>query len=356
MEKMAPFLDSTTLQGDRAALKERLHRDGYLFIRDLLPKNDILRVHRRLLEKASKGGWLDPTTPLEAGIANQEAACKDPEKTYMKVFPHLWNDEELHKLRTHPQVLDFFDFIFGEPTLVHPSFVQRNIFPQGPNFDFTTRPHQDKPNIGGGTNYALWAPLGDCPVAKGSLAIAAGSHKFGVLDIKVSSGAGGMEIAVPVPGKWMTGSFRAGDALIFCDETVHQATPNQTTEIRQSFDARYQPASRAISENQLSPYPGCGSWEEVYGDWKSKDQQYYWKKFDLNLVPLDRSVYAARDQMAFRMAENGEIECRDTLLRIVQRDEDARKVKRAQSLLVQLDGDSKSELLPRSQTSERVTG
>ena len=340
MQQMSPFLDSSCLKEDGAAMMERLDRDGYLFVQELLPRQDVLRVQRRLLQKAFKGGWLDPTTPFEAGIANNEAACKDPEETYMEVFPNLWKDEELHRLRTHPRVLELFDTIFGEQTLVHPTFVQRNIFPQRSGFDFTTRPHQDKPNIGGDTNYAMWAPLGDCPVEKGSLAIAAGSHKYGVLDIKVSSGAGGMEIAVPIPGKWMTGPFSAGDVLIFSDETVHQAIPNQTLEIRQSFDARYQPASHTICENQLSPYPGCGSWEEVYADWDSKDQQYYWEKFYLKTAPLDRSFYETRDQMAFIMAENGQVECRDTLLRIVQRDQNPEKIKKAQCLLDQLDSSS----------------
>ena len=116
--------------------------------------------------------------------------------------------------------------------------------------------------------------------------------------------------------------------------------PNQTLEIRQSFDARYQPASHTICENQLMPYPGCGSWKEVYENWDSTDQQYYWEEFDLKTAPLDRSVYEARDQMAFTMAENGEVECRDTLLRIVQRDKNPGKIKRAQALLLKLNGAS----------------
>ena len=340
MQKMAPFLDSTPIRNDGPALKTRLERDGYLFIRQLLPKKAVLKVRSRLLETAAAGGWLDKSTPIEAGVANQAAACKDPEGPYMKVFRNLWRDEELHRLTTHSNVISFFDSIFGEPTLTHPQFVQRNIFPQRTNFDFTTRPHQDKPNIGGDTNYALWVPIGDCPVEKGSLAIAAGSHKSGILDIKVSSGAGGMEIAVPVPGEWVTGSFDAGDALIFSDQTVHQAMPNLTPELRQSFDARYQPATHAICENELTPYAGCGSWEEIYSTWKATDQQYYWEKFDLKTVPLDRSYYEARDQMAFAMAENGEIECRDALLRIVQRDLNPEKIRKAHALLVQLDGGS----------------
>lgn len=344
MQEMAPFLDSTPIRDDGLALKKRLERDGYLFIRQLLPNNAVLKVRNRLLEKAAEGGWLDKSSPIEASVANQTAACKDPENPYMKVFRNIWRDEELHRLTTHSNIISFFDSIFGEPTLTHPGFVQRNIFPQQTNFDFTTRPHQDRPNIGGDTNYALWVPIGDCPVEKGSLAIATGSHKYGILDIKVSSGAGGMEIAGPIPGKWVTGSFDAGDALIFSDQTVHQATPNQTRELRQSFDARYQPATHAISENELIPYAGCGSWEEIYATWESTDQQYYWEAFDLKTVPLDLSYYETRDQMAFAMAENGEIESRDTLLRIVQRDLNPEKIRKAQALLVQLDSLSKPSI------------
>jgi len=340
MQKMAPFTDSTAIRADGPALKKRLDRDGYLFIRQLLPKKAVLNVRNRLLEKAAAGGWLDDNAPIDAGIANGAAACKDPEEPYMRVFRNLWRDEELHRLRTHPDVISFFDSIFGEPTLAHPTFVQRNIFPQRTDFDFTTRPHQDKPNIGGDTNYALWAPIGDCPIEKGSLAIASGSHKSGTLDIKVSSGAGGMEIAGTIPGKWVTGPFDAGDVLIFCDEAVHQAVPNHTKELRQSFDARYQPASHTICDNQLIPYPGCGSWEEVYHDWKSRDEQYYWHKFNLKTMPLDRSYYEMRDQLAFKMAEKGETECRDALLRIVQRDSDPEKIRKAQGFLSQLDSNT----------------
>ena len=83
----------------------------------------------------------------------------------------------------------------------------------------------------------MWAPIGDCPIDKGPLAIASGSHKHGVLDTQVGTGAGGMDIAVKIPGSRVTGAFKAGDVLIFSDTTVHKALPNKSNEIRQSFDA-----------------------------------------------------------------------------------------------------------------------
>jgi hypothetical protein len=125
--------------------------------------------------------------------------------------------------------------------------------------------------------------------------------------------------------------------LIFNDQTVHKAMPNRTNELRQSFDARYQPATHAIADNQLTPYDGCGSWDEIYAKWDSADQQYYWKNFDLKIIPLDRSYWEARDKMAFEMAGNGDIKARDALLRIVQRDKNPGKIKKAQQLLIELD-------------------
>ncbi|HEY4041093.1 MAG TPA: phytanoyl-CoA dioxygenase family protein [Rhodopila sp.] len=309
-----------------------MDRDGYLFIRGLLPARTIHAVRERLLAKAAAGGWLDAD-----GLANQDAACKDPEDRYMRVFRSLWVDEELHRLRIHPIVTDLFTRIFGEPALAHPMFVQRNIFPQADGFDFTTGAHQDRVHIGGATSYAMWMPLGDCPREKGALAVAAGSHTQGILETKVGSGAGGMDIAVPVPGTWMTGGFAAGDALIFQDVTVHKALPNRTDEIRMSFDARFQPLSQPIADVNMVPYAGCGTWEDVYAGWERSDGQYYWKDLALNVVPLDRSHYERRDALAFEMAERGEREARDALLRIIQRDRSEAKRARAEKLLERLD-------------------
>jgi ectoine hydroxylase-related dioxygenase (phytanoyl-CoA dioxygenase family) len=146
----------------------------------------------------------------------------------MSVFRGLWSDEALHRLRIDPRVIALFDRIFGERALAHPMFVQRNIFPQSDGFDFTTGIHQDRVHIGGTTSYAMWMPLGDCPREMGTLAVAAGSHATGILPTKVGSGARGMDIAVPIPGTWVTDDFEAGDALIFQDVTVHKALPNRT--------------------------------------------------------------------------------------------------------------------------------
>ncbi len=337
MTEIGTFIDSTELAEDGPALAARLADDGYLFLRGVLPARDVMAVRARILDLAARGGWLAPDRPVADGIARMSAACKDPEPDFLRVYEPMWKDEALHRLRIHPDVTALFDRIFSEPALTHPMFVLRNIFPSRENFDFTTRMHQDKVHIGGATNHAMWVPLGDCSREKGALAVAAGSHKAGVLDFEVGAGAGGMSLVGPIPGTWVSGDFEAGDVLIFSDTTVHQALPNRTKEIRLSFDARYQPASQVIAERELKTYADMYTWEETYEGWESTEGQYYWRALEPRIIPFDNSYYDRRDDMAFEMAERGEMAARDALLRIIQRDADAAKRARAEVLLAHLD-------------------
>jgi hypothetical protein len=106
-----------------------------------------------------------------------------------------------------------------------------------------------------------------------------------------------------------------------------------------SFDARFQPLSQPIADVNLRTYSGCGAWEDIYATWERPDDQFYWKDLALQSVPLDRSHYDRRDAMAFDMAERGDKDARDAILRIVQRDPDATKRARAERLLERLDTD-----------------
>lgn len=333
------FLDSTGLLMDGAALAGRMERDGYLFIRGLLPREEVLALRRQFLELADRGGWIDRDQPLEAGIVNPAKACKDPEPRYVESFRPMWKLEALHRLKHHPNVVRVYERMFGEPVLVHPLLVARNIFPQTGSFDFTTGSHQDRIHVGTGRSYAVWIPLGDCPMTKGGLTIAAGSHTQGVREFALAATAGGLEIVDPLEGTWVSGDFRTGDAVLFSDLTVHKALPNRSRELRQSFDARYQRLSDPIAQLNCDTYANLFAWDEVYADWKADDLKYYWRAQGATIVPYDRQYYDRRDALAFDLAEKGDRIARDTLLRIVQRDGNAAKRDRASKLLERLDAE-----------------
>ena len=333
---MQSFLDSTDLVADPAALNERLATEGYLFVRGLLPRAAVLDVRRECRAVAATGGWLDSTHPVDDGVANPDAACTDPEPRYVEVFRRLYVLEALHALKHHPAIVGFFERLFGEPVLVHPLFVMRNIFPQRP--ESTTPAHQDYVHIQGtpGT-YTVWMPLGDCPLEQGSLTIAAGSHRDGVRDFRVTNGSGGLEVVDPLAGRWRASAFSAGDVLIFHSLTVHKGLPNLTDRLRQSMDARYQRVSEPVSDLSLRPYANLFTWDQVYAGWRSDELQYYWRRLPITIGAFDPQYYERRDVIAFEMAERGDRTARASLLRIVQRDKDAAKRERAAALLKALD-------------------
>jgi len=333
---MKPFTDSSDIITDSDALAGRARRDGYLFIKGLLPRNAVTDLRQKFLEIAAESDWLRPDRPMTDAIADPSKACADPEAAYVAVLKRLYRLEALHALKHHPAVVGLFERLFGEPVLVHPMVIPRNIFPERP--DLTTPPHQDFVHIQGTPEcYAVWIPLSDCPVEMGGLQVAEASHTQGVHDFRVSSGAGAMEVADPLEGRWVGGNFAAGDVVIFHSMAVHRGAPNLTDRLRQSVDARYQRASEPIVEASLSPYAGTGTWDEVYADWPSDELKYYWRRQNPRLAEFDRQYYDQRDRMAFDMARAGDQEARAALLRIVQRDPDSEKRATAERLVAHLD-------------------
>ena len=150
-------------------------------------------------------------------------------------------------------------------------------------------------------------------------------------------GAGGMAVTDPLDGTWVNIPFAQGDVLIFHSMAVHKGVPNSSDRLRMSIDARYQRVSEPIAPGSLLPHSQPNTWENIYAAWSSENLQYYWKKWDLEVVEYDSSYYEKRDDLAFEMAEQGDETARSTLQRVVARDKDAAKRKRAEELLAKLD-------------------
>lgn len=334
---MKPFLSSTRFIEDGAELSLRMKRDGYLFIRGLLPADVLEELRLKFLEVARDSGWIKENTPLADAMANLESFCVEPEREYMEKYFAMYVTPELHALQHRPEITGLLERFTGDSILPHPRIIGRTIFPQKESF--TTPPHHDFiPIQGTPDTYTAWIPLSDVPAEMGGLQIASGSHRSGVYNFRPALGAGGLAVTDPLGDNWVSNPFRQGDVLLFHSLTVHKGVPNTGTRLRMSIDARYQKITDPIAPASLLPHDQSHTWEEIYATWSNhRELKYYWKKREMETVEYDNSYHEKRDQMALALAENGDPATRSTLQRIIARDSDPAKRKRAQTLLERLD-------------------
>ena len=331
---MEPFLDSTQIAGDGAELALRMRRDGYLFIRGLLPRETLEHLRIVILGITQEEGWVKKDTPLSEAIADLDSFSVEPEPKYQEVYHRMYGLQTLHALQHHRQLIQLFERLLGEIVLPHPRIIGRIIFPQ--RKAYTTPAHQDFiPIQGTSDTYTAWIPLSTLPPEMGGLQIASGSHRHGIYKFRPSLGAGGMEITEPLCG-WVSNPFEQGDVLVFHSMTVHKGIPCTGQRLRLSIDARYQKLSDPIAPDSLEPHGKLISWEKVYKYWPPSDLRYYWRKWDLRMKEYDSRYYDKRDRLAFEMASQDDRRAISALQRIVMRDPDPGKRRKAEQLLARL--------------------
>ncbi len=282
-----PFAAATALLGDPAALRRRMREDGYLYLPGLLDPAELTALRADILGACAAHGWLEPGTPLLDGIAcGPQRLEGDP--AYFAVYDDVQRLERFHRLRHHPALTALLGSLFDAPLFPHPLAVCRLAFPNAA--EHATPPHQDYPNNQGSFDtYAAWMPLGPCPRDLGSIAVLQGSHRFGLLPMRASRGAGNrttMPRADLATLPWVSGDFAAGDVLVFHSLTVHRSLVNRSDRLRLSVDYRYSSAAEPVTDAVLRPHFGRLDWDDVYRDWQSRAGCYYWRDLPLQVVPF----------------------------------------------------------------------
>src|SRR5262245_45005636 len=336
---MHPLENSASPLLDGPALAARMERDGYLYLPGLLPAAVVAEVQRDVAGIARDAGWLRADAPLADAVADPRGFCVDPEPRYLEVLRRINRLESYHALKHHPALLTFFERMLGAPVFPHPRVLMRNIFPVQP--EFTTKAHQDYPNVQGTTEvFTAWTPLIDCPPEVGGLQVARGSHRLGVLEFGIGNGAGGIEILDPLEGRWTGGPMRVGDVLVFHSLMVHKGIENRSDRLRMSIDCRFQRVRDPFNPDNANPDGQPLAWEDVYAGWGSDALKYYWRRLPLTEVAFDRTWFGRRYALGFALGEAGDPRARSVLQRIVARDPDAAKRERAARLLATLDASS----------------
>ena len=281
---MNPLVDSSDMSKDGEALRRRADRDGYLFLRDWVDGESVLAARRDISAVLQDVGWIDAgTDPEETVTSHAPHVSGEPE--FSPVYDRVQMLESFHTLALDEAIMEVMGHLLGDDVLLQPSNIARFIFPT--NLEQTTPAHQDFVHIQGTPDvWTAWLPLGDCPHFMGGLSVLPGSHKFGILPVSRSLGAGGLRAHFEkIGGEWVSSPFENGDILFFHSHTVHRGLPNLSgNRLRLSVDFRYQRASDPVMDKVLTPHQGRLSWEEVYRGWKSERYQYHWRRFELTPV------------------------------------------------------------------------
>ncbi len=273
---MDRLTDSMPVADRPDELSQRFARDGYLYFRGLIPREDVLDVRADVLGAVDEAGWLEPGAPRDEARPQLEACAAEPSDEYMPMYAKVQAVESFHRLAHHPAVTAVLGPLVGGDLLVHPRKIARVNVPS-PEISYgVTPPHQDYRYIQGTTDViTAWVPFGTYPVGHGGLKILPGSQRLGLLRaVPVPRMGGiGVEIADDAPG-WSTVDYAAGDLVMFHSFTVHAGTPNASSSIRISGDFRYQSTRDPIVPETLNPHYDTNmrlGWPELTRTWASRD-------------------------------------------------------------------------------------
>jgi len=261
---LAQLRDCNALLDDMPALRARMAEDGYLLVRGLYRREQVMAARLALFTEFAKQDLFDPAAPLLEGRVNRQrtghagAFLGGHEATALPAFRQVIEGAE---------IMGFFQRFLGQPALTFDYKWMRLVGPGD-----ATGAHMDNVYMGRGSSqlYTVWTPLGDVPYAQGPLAILVGSHRleayarvretYGQMDVDIDRVAGWfsddpLELTERFGGQWASSEFTAGDALIFGMHTMHASLTNTSDHFRITSDTRYQPAADPADERWVGDRP-----------------------------------------------------------------------------------------------------
>jgi len=237
--RTAPMYDSSPLwaAGDIAGLRQRLDRDGYLLLRNVLPATDVNDARRHIVECVLRPeGFLSPAATVDRVQAADASVSPG-----LLARPDVARSAPVQAVLEHAQLYRLMDGLLGQPcqtvgykwlrAVAHRQF---------------TGVHTDRVYLGKGSQRVLtaWIPIGHVSVEEGSMMVAAGSHRarrFAGLREgygKTSVGADGVEsgwlsrdgdaVAEQWGFTWLTADFNPGDVCVIGLDVLHLSASNQT--------------------------------------------------------------------------------------------------------------------------------
>ena len=249
----------------RAALWEQYQAQGYLWLKGVLPRADILDFRARVIEAFRDTGLVAEGTDSGDGFysgSETTSGKSHPNKLLMELV--RWARFEAFCLAQ--PIVEFYEGFLEGAVYLHKRKILRYTLPNDPN---CTGPHYDLVYLRGGTDRICtnWIPIGDIPVEMGGLIYLENSHRSGremeadfqrrSVDLRPEErisaynkhmGETGwldrnvQALAEKLDSRWLVADYEAGDMVVHNPYMIHASTMNtdSANRIRLSTDIRYQ--------------------------------------------------------------------------------------------------------------------
>lgn len=256
------FLTPSDPRAPLDVLVDRYREHGYLWLKGLLPRDDVLAFRAYVFAALADTGLLAPGSDPAIGLAGGAENADLARRRTME----LVRSAAFEAFCLSPPLWRLLDGFLGGISYLHKRKLLRMT---KPGQAFSTPAHYDLVYLRGGTDRIVtaWIPIGDTPAAMGGLCYLEGSHAegrrleaaFAAENAELSAeerisaynskmGEGGwiskdlVAMADRFDTRWLIADYEAGDVMLHSPYMIHAATANDDPggRIRLSCDIRYQ--------------------------------------------------------------------------------------------------------------------
>ena len=259
-------------------LRQSLNDNGYLFLRNVIEKNDITKARNDIFEKLKNVDELED--PFTEGIWSGRSKRDELHKNRGVFWENVSNTKSLRKITNGNNLKSVFSRIFGISSIGFDFIFLRAV--SGGKF---THMHCDAGFFTRKTQKVLtcWLVFTDITIDKGPLFIIEGSHKFSDIKtkykgfdvdihkhMKATIDTNPITFAQERNTKILTTQFNPGDVIIFGMYTVHGTFENYANDkkIRLTCDIRFQPHNELRDPRYFGTKP-TGTTGAGYGELNS---------------------------------------------------------------------------------------
>ena len=257
--------DSADLVQDGEGLQARMQEDGYLYLRDVLDRDAVLKARIEILTKLGSVGEF--REPLIDGLSSGASLRGEMVTDLGAFWQSVCEGQDLRAVTHDGPIVAIMEALLGEPVRSFDFLWLRTMHPgraSAFHFDHVYM------NRGSARLYTVWTPLGDIALEEGPLLLVEGSHRwedlhgeFRGLDVDKEKDRPGHVTLDPVSlarernTRLLTAEFKAGDVVIMPMFMLHGSMDNRSTigRVRISSDTRYQPAADPIDERWVGENP-----------------------------------------------------------------------------------------------------